>query len=126
MLKDSFFTVKEVVRAEAEATYRVALNSSHTIFKAHFAGNPVMPGACIAQMIKELSEDFLSVDFFISVVKNMKFLKVISPDENPEVSVQMVYTTQDAGDVSVSTVIRAGDSIFSKAVLVLKPVRNVK
>ena len=123
MLKDSFFTIKEVVRAEADATNRVALNSSHTIFKAHFAGNPVMPGACIAQMIKELSEDFLSADFFISVVKNMKFLKVINPDENHEVSVQMTYTTQDAGKISVSTVIKDGESIFSKAILVLKPVK---
>ena len=124
MLKDSFFTVKEVVRAEVEATYRVALNSGHPIFLAHFAGNPVMPGACIAQMVKELSEDFLSAKFFIGIVKNMKFLKVISPDENPEVSVQMVYTTQDDGDISVSTVIRDGESVFSKAVLVLKPVKK--
>ena len=123
MLKDSFFTVKEVVSMEAEATYRVALNSSHTIFKAHFAGNPVMPGACIAQVIKELSEIFLSEKFFIGVVKNMKFLKVISPEENPEISVQMAYTTQDDGDVSVSTVIRDGENVFSKAILVLKPVK---
>ena len=123
MLKDSFFTVKEVVRAEEEATYRVALNSGHSIFKAHFAGNPVMPGACIAQMIKELSEDCFSVAFFISAVKNMKFLKVISPDENPEVSVQMTYTTQDDEKISVSTVIRNDESVFSKAILVLKPVK---
>ena len=122
MLKDSFFKIKEVESAETEATYRVVLNSGHPIFMAHFAGNPVMPGACIAQMIKELSEDFLLAKFFIGIVKDMKFLKVISPDENPEVSVQMVFTTQDDGDVFVSAFIRDGESIFSKAVLVLKPV----
>ena len=124
MLKDDFFTVKEVVRVDSEATYRVALNGDHPIFQAHFAGNPVMPGACIAQMIKELSEECLSGRFFISVVKNMKFLKVISPVENPEVSVQMVYTTQDDGNISVSTVIKEGEDVFSKAVLVLKPVKD--
>ena len=124
MLKDDFFTINEVVRMDAEATYRVALNSDHPIFQAHFAGNPVMPGACIAQMIKELSEDFLSEQFFISVVKNMKFLKVISPIENPEVSVQMAYTTPDDGKISVSTVIKDGEDVFSKAILVLKPVKE--
>ena len=124
MLKDDFFTIKKVVRMDAEATYRVVLNSGHPIFQAHFAGNPVMPGACIAQMIKELSEDCLSERFFISVVKNMKFLKVISPVENPEVSVQMAYTTQDDGRISVSTVIRDGEYVFSKAILVLKPVKE--
>ena len=124
MLKDDFFTIKEVVRVDVEATYRVALNSRHPIFQAHFAGDPVMPGACIAQMIKELSEDCLSASFFISTVKNMKFLKVISPVENPEVSVQMVHTTQDDGNISVSTVIKKGEDVFSKAVLVLKPVKD--
>ena len=124
MLKDDFFTIKEVVKVDTEATYRVALNSSHSIFKAHFAGNPVMPGACIAQMIKELSEDCLSANFFISVVRNMKFLKVISPDENSEVSVQMAYTTQDDGGISVSAVIKNGEDVFSKAILILKPVKE--
>jgi 3-hydroxymyristoyl/3-hydroxydecanoyl-(acyl carrier protein) dehydratases len=116
--------VKEVVRVDSEATYRVALNSNHPIFQAHFAGNPVMPGACIAQMIKELSENCLSERFFISIVKNMKFLKVISPVENPEISVQMNYTALDDGKLSVSTVIRDGEDVFSKAILVLKPVKK--
>ena len=119
MLKGEFFTVIDANASEAGKIFRIALNASHPIFQAHFAGNPVMPGACIAQMIKELAEDYLNTSFFISAVKNMKFLKVINPLETPEVSVQMVCITREDGSISASTVISAGEDIFSKATTIL-------
>jgi len=119
MLKGEFFTVIDANASEAGKIFRIALNASHPIFQAHFAGNPVMPGACIAQMIKELAENYLDTSFFISAVKNMKFLKVINPLETPEVSVQMVCITREDGSISASTVISAGEDIFSKATTIL-------
>ena len=120
MLKDNFFTIREVIDSEVGKIFRITLNALHPIFQAHFAGNPVMPGACIAQMIKELAENYLNTSFFISAVKNMKFLKVINPLETPEVSVQMTCVTHEDNSVSASTVISAGEDIFSKAILILK------
>lgn len=124
MLKDDFFTVKGITDAAQGTVYRIALNVLHPVFRAHFAGNPVMPGACIAQMIKELAEDCLSAPFFIAAIKNMKFLKVINPLENPEVSVQMACTVQENESVCVSFVINDGDTVFSKAILILNPVKK--
>ena len=123
MLKDNFYTIKEVADSENGRICRVSLNASHPIFQAHFAGNPVMPGACIAQMIKELAADYLETSFFISAVKNMKFLKVINPLENPEVSVQMRCAGQEDGSISVSAVISDGEDVFSKAILVLQSLK---
>ena len=124
MLKDNFFTIREIADLEAGKVFRVALDASHPIFQVHFAGNPVMPGACIAQMIKELAEDYLNTSFFISAVKNMKFLKVINPVENPEISVQMTCATREDNSISASTIISAGEDIFSKAILILNPVKE--
>ncbi|MDR1380897.1 MAG: glycosyltransferase [Tannerella sp.] len=122
MLRDDFFTVKETAETEKGRTYRIALNASHPIFRAHFAGSPVMPGACIAQVIKELAEDFLPASFFISAIKNMKFLQVIDPRKNPEVSVRMTVCVAPEGDsVSVASVINDGDCVFSKSILVMTP-----
>jgi 3-hydroxymyristoyl/3-hydroxydecanoyl-(acyl carrier protein) dehydratase len=121
MLKDNFFTIKEVTETAKGRTYRIALDGRHPVFQAHFAGNPVMPGACIVQVIKELAEDCLSAPFFVATVKNMKFLKVINPLENPEVSVQMACTVRDDESVCVSFVACDGDTVFSKATLVLNP-----
>ena len=122
MLKGDFFTIKETSDSDAGVIFRIALNASHSIFQAHFSGNPVMPGACIAQMIKELVADYFNTSFFISTVKNMKFLKVINPIESPEVSVQMSCTTREDNSISVSTIISDGDDVFSKAIIILNPI----
>ena len=124
MLKDIFFTLKDVADSESGRICRITLIASHPIFQAHFAGNPVMPGACIAQMIKELATDYFDTSFFIRAIKNMKFLKVINPLENPEVSVQMNCTKQDDGDISVFAVISNEEDIFSKAIIILKHVEE--
>ncbi|MDR0395028.1 MAG: 3-hydroxylacyl-ACP dehydratase [Tannerella sp.] len=122
MLKDEFFTIREELVSENSKVYRLALNVSHPVFSAHFAGNPVMPGACITQMIKELTTGSSGHNLFISAVKNMKFLHVINPLEHPEISVKLTNTPQEDGSLSVSALITDGDTIFSKAIVVLKPV----
>ena len=122
MLKDHFFTLNEVANSETGKTFHVSFNALHPIFQAHFAGNPVMPGACIVQMIKELAEDYINTPLFISSVKKMKFLKVIDPLKNPEVTVQLTFTPIETGVISIFSVISCGDDIFTKAILILNPI----
>lgn len=150
MLKDNFFTIKEAIDIVNDSTcsrshedsssmedkaseklrsiadnrrYRIELNASHPIFQAHFAGNPVMPGACIAQMIKELAEVEMGTPVFIRTVKNMKFLHVINPLESPEISVQLTCKPHEDQAVSVSALISDDERVFSKAILILTPTK---
>ncbi|MDR0575865.1 MAG: hypothetical protein LBG96_17890 [Tannerella sp.] len=124
MLKDSFFTVKEIADIENGRIYRLVLNASHAIFQAHFAGNPVMPGACIVQIIKELSSDYFGKIFFTEAVKNMKFLHVINPLESPEISALLTYTEQEDEHVLVSAILKNDHTIFSKSSLILKNIKD--
>jgi len=131
MLKGVFFTIKESTDSENSRTCRVALNASHPIFQAHFAGYPIMPGACVVQLIKELASDYLGQSFFIYAVKNMKFLQVINPIETPELSVRLTFTKyikdcvsgstlQDENCISVSSILSDNEIIFSKSTIMLK------
>jgi len=115
MLKDTFFTILTSVDTEKGRSYRIALNGSHVIFQAHFAGNPVMPGACIVQVIKELTSDYFGRVLFISALKNMKFLHAINPLETPEISVQLAFMQQEDEPLSVSAILYDGDKVFSKS-----------
>ncbi len=120
MLKDTFFSITETADRENGCTCRLALNANHPIFQAHFAGNPIMPGACIVQLIKELASVFYNRDMFVCSVKNMKFLHVINPLETPEIAANLSFTIQDNGQIAVSTVLYLDDKIFSKSTMGLR------
>ena len=119
MLKDTFFTILSSACMEKGCIYHVALNGSHPIFQAHFAGNPMMPGAYIVQMIKELASEYFGRGFFVCAVKNMKFLRAINPSESSEISVQLVFMQQEDERISVGAVLYNGDTVYTKSTLLI-------
>lgn len=56
MLIDSLFTIKEIKIAEESILSIVSVDAGHKIFEGHFPGQPVLPGVCQIQLIKELLE----------------------------------------------------------------------
>jgi len=124
MLKDTFFTILFFAGAENGCTYRIALNGSHPIFHAHFAGNPMTPGACIAQVIKELASAHFDRAFFVCAIKNMKFLHAINPLESPEISVQLNFTQQEDERLSIAAILYNEEKIYSKSTLLLEYSRD--
>jgi 3-hydroxymyristoyl/3-hydroxydecanoyl-(acyl carrier protein) dehydratase len=120
MLINDFFAIKKSTANEKEWVYRLSLNAGHPIFQAHFQGNPVTPGACIVQIIKELAEEHHSASFFIRSVKNVKFLYVINPLEHKEIDVHLTFKTYENNLFSVSAVIDRDKTVFCKLNLVLE------
>jgi 3-hydroxyacyl-[acyl-carrier-protein] dehydratase len=124
MLKGTFFTILSSVDEGNEHIWRVALNESHPIFQAHFVGDPMMPGACMVQMIKELASERFGRAFFVCAVKNMKFLQAINPLEAAEISVKLIFTQQEDERISAAAVLYNGDKVFSKSVLLLEYLKD--
>lgn len=54
-----------------------------SVYKAHFPGHPVTPGACLIQMIRELAEKHLKQPLRVVGMRNVKFLSVIEPGAAP-------------------------------------------
>jgi len=122
MLKDHFFTIEEKTQTPKEWEYRISLDASHPIYQAHFPKNPVTPGVCIIQMIKEIASDCCSKVFFIRIIKNVKFLSVLNPLLNKEVLVRFTCKLNENGWYVVSAVISKDGLIFSKVNLHLEEV----
>lgn len=118
-LKDDFFKVIDSTVQPDQIEYTVEFDASHFIYKAHFPGNPVTPGVCIIQMVKELAGDHLQSSFFLEKVSNVKFLNVINPQENKTVSVTLVLEKDNGDKCKVTASVYKDDTTFSKLSLIL-------
>lgn len=71
---------------ENAVRYDLELNQDHEIFMVHFPGHPITPGVCLLQIGRELLEIISGMPLEIELIKNVKFLSVISPVETIRVS----------------------------------------
>ncbi|KUF44703.1 MAG: 3-hydroxyacyl-ACP dehydratase [Myroides sp.] len=105
MLIDNFYEVVSLETANTnQHTALVRLNTSHDVFKGHFPNNPVMPGICMIQIIKELSEEILKYELFMEQVLNVKFMTLINPEKCNELTFSLQIDEVD-GAVKVKSAI---------------------
>ncbi|MGL4583697.1 MAG: 3-hydroxyacyl-ACP dehydratase [Flavobacterium sp.] len=96
MLIDNFYEVVSINNADTNLyTALVRLNTSHDVFKGHFPNNPVMPGICMMQIIKELSEGIVKRELFMGQVLNVKFMTLINPERCNELTFSLQIDEQE-------------------------------
>ncbi|WP_160138043.1 3-hydroxyacyl-ACP dehydratase [Chryseobacterium sp. c4a] len=109
-----FYTLTSYEKAENGSFIAyIHLNKDHDIFKGHFPGNPVTPGVCMMQIIKELTEEFTGSKLFLKSASNVKFMAIINPFETPDLKLQLDIT-EDLEDVKVKNVTSFGETIALK------------
>jgi 3-hydroxyacyl-[acyl-carrier-protein] dehydratase len=91
----------------------ITLNQDHNIFKGHFPGNPVTPGVCMMQIVKDLTEKFTNSKLFLKSASNVKFMAIINPFETPDLNLELDITEKD-GEVKVKNTTIFGETIALK------------
>ena len=112
MILENFYTIesKSVDKNMENYSYEIYVNSEHDIFKGHFPGNPVMPGVCMMQIIKEISQTITGQKLFMEKCSNVKFLALINPETNPKLTVDLKIMEQD-GKVKVRNTTKFEDTV---------------
>jgi len=82
MLIPHFYSVKEFNFTDNQLKAIIELNPEHDVFKGHFPNNPVTPGVCMLQILKELTEQATNTNLFIKECINVKFMALINPEVN--------------------------------------------
>lgn len=82
MLIPHFYSVKEFNFTDNQLKAIIELNHEHDVFKGHFPNNPVTPGVCMLQILKELTEQATNTNLFIKECSNVKFMALINPEVN--------------------------------------------
>ncbi len=112
MLRDSFYSISDLEVKETKTMARVSLNPEHPIYKGHFPGNPVTPGVCQIQIIKETLGNVYGKPYVLKSAKSIKFLNILDPQKCP-IDLAMDCTETDTG-INVSATLADGKTVFLK------------
>jgi len=103
MLQGDFFhiltleTVGNATLQSVDNTVKVLLeiNPAHAIFEGHFPGQPVVPGVCLMQMVKEITEKVLGKETRLVKADQVKFLALLIPAENQTLQMELKFRARE-------------------------------
>ena len=109
-LIDSLFKIHETKSTDDGFSTEMSPIMDSCIYKAHFPGFTITPGACLIRIVGELVGQHVGYDVVLSAIKNVKFLNVVIPAENMKLFVEVKVDSQ----LKVQAVVRDESSVFTK------------
>ena len=114
MLAGDFYIIDSFQNEDNHVSVVLELDAAHEIFAGHFPQQPVVPGVCMMQIIKEITEQ--AVDYPLNLVRadEMKFLAIIDPLKNTTIRAELKYTEDNDGKVFVTASLLKDELIHFK------------
>jgi len=113
ILIEGLYKTEEISNSDSVITAKIKLNPAHEIFKGHFPGNPILPGVCMMQIIKELTEEVIQKELVMQTSTNIKFMAKINPETHPNLLLNISYAVEDG-------VLKLKNSTYFEDTLALK------
>ena len=104
ILLDDFFTINSLEVSGPDIKAELEINAGHRIFEGHFPGQPVVPGVCMMQMVKEIIEKVTGKRTDLRKAHEMKFVAIIDPSKNNIISAMIKHVIDESGTLTVSAV----------------------
>lgn len=97
LLENKFYKVENRTVGDGSAQFRVRLLPNCDVYRGHFPGNPVSPGVCNIEMLKECFDMVAEGNPRIKTIDRCRLTAVASPAISPELDIDMSWTKDDAG-----------------------------
>ncbi len=115
LLLGTFFTITNITKqSENQFHLNLHLDKSHPIFSGHFPGNPIVPGVCLTQMLKEIMEQILQKPLLLSKAASIKFTAIVNPEEQPELEANLNIKPLDDKNTQAELTYFSGNTTFYK------------
>lgn len=109
MLMNDFYQISQVTSGDDSIEGTIHFNATHPIFQGHFPGQPVVPGVCTMQLVKEIMEWQRKQPMQLTDAPQVKFLQLITPEMTPQFSIKW---TEAGNNVSVQASLRTEKDVF--------------
>lgn len=110
MIADYYTLCDEQRLSDSEYLFTVHLNPDCAIYEGHFPGQPVAPGVCQVQIIKDCAERALHRSLRLTHIKQCKFLRTIIPTETETLELHLLFSDPS----TLTAEVRTGDTIYVK------------
>jgi 3-hydroxyacyl-[acyl-carrier-protein] dehydratase len=115
MLLEDFYKILSVESiSDSQHRATILINEKHVVFKGHFPDNPIMPGVCMMQIIKELTEQITGDSLVMQKLIDVKFTALINPFITPELRLELDINTTEEGLVKVKNTSYFNDTLALK------------
>ena len=123
MLLKDFYNILSLDKIDGQKYNAViSINEKHEVFKGHFPGNPVMPGVCMMQIIKELAEEISGSSLMMQSLSNVKFMALINPEVTPELKLELEVTETEDQTIKVKNTTSFNETVALKMGSVYKKI----
>lgn len=98
LLKNKYYRLNDIIYTDGlNAVYRVAILPDCSVYHGHFPGNPVCPGVCNIQTIKECAMLLTGKKLFIATIRQCRLTAVASPLTCLNVDITISASPTDLG-----------------------------
>ena len=112
-MSTGLFTTASVTHDHHHIRAVLHINANHAILKGHFPGHPVVPGASMLQIVKEVLEDTLQASLQLKKGNQLKFINLVDPTKTTEVQLDVNYHVKDDG-IHTNAKLSTGDTVCFK------------
>lgn len=114
MLLNNFFTIQSLDVDASSLKAEIEINPAHPILEAHFPGQPVVPGVCMVDMLKEVAQVALGKKLQLQSAPAIKFLTMFSPLKGCRAEFSSGYHATEDQKINLSATLSAADMVFFK------------
>lgn len=115
MLLKDFYKIIVINKKDNEnTTALIELNKQHEVYKGHFPGNPVVPGVCLTQLIKEIMEVIEQHELMLVYADYIKFMAVVNPEINDKLYIDLKIKVKENNNIQVTSETHFNGTVFYK------------
>ena len=111
---DNLFITHSITKTEEGFEAVVRCNPAHPVYKSHFPGNPITPGACMLEEAVVLMQEKKGRPVFLKAAKNIKYLSLLIPAEGKLVKFIFSRVVENETECKTQVVIADETSVYTK------------
>jgi len=111
---NDIFSIHQIAHTNGAIKATLGINIQSEIFKGHFPDQPVIPGACMLQIVKDVIESALNNTFQLKKADHLKFVSMIVPSLTDMAELDILYKSVAESSINVTAKLTASDVICFK------------